>query len=97
MAELVPSAEGFVLQGELSYRTAPDLFEQSRLAMASAGASCEVDLRHITRTDSAGLALLVGIARLCRERGKTTRMQGAPDQLLALARANKLDRLLGLA
>ena len=96
MAELIASAEGFALKGELSLDTVPGLFEQTRQAVAGSKGACRVDLQHVTRTDSAGLALLVSIARLCCGQGSAVRMDGAPGQLLALARANKVDRLLGL-
>jgi phospholipid transport system transporter-binding protein len=96
-ARLVPNSEGFALQGELDFASVPELFEQARRVLESTPSLITIDLKDIVRTNSAGLALLVGIARQANLAGSSLRLTSVSAQLLALARANKLEGMLGLA
>ena len=84
------------LVGELSFETVPEILGQTpRLFSASAeGGPIEVDLRDVSRSDSAGLALLIEWHRLaCRQR-RPIRFHNVPGQILAFARVSHLENLL---
>lgn len=60
------------------------------------GGSVVVDLSGVTRTDSAGLALLVHWSRRARVRGARLELRNVPGQMLSIARTVGLEgRLLG--
>ncbi len=56
----------------------------------------DIDLSHVERSDSAGLALLVEFLRQARQAGKTIRFFNIPAQMLAIARVSALDEVLPL-
>ncbi len=53
-----------------------------------------LDLRGVTRADSAGLALLVEWLREARRRRIDVHFENIPAQLLAIARVSRLDSIL---
>jgi len=53
-----------------------------------------VDLAHVGFVDSAGLGVLIGLHRRCRERGGECVLVGVQDQLTRLLTATGLDKLL---
>ncbi len=81
------------LSGELSFRTVPDLLKQSRDSFEGAS-RFHLDLSGVTRTDSAGLALLLEWLQACRRRQQDLLLQDLPESLAAIARISNLDRLL---
>ena len=58
---------GEIIMDAVSERKA----EVERLALAAGGASIVVDLAAVTFMDSSGVGFLIGLRRLCQERGKT--------------------------
>lgn len=84
------------VSGELSLRTVPQLWHTAEGLIREAG-RVEIDLRGVSRSDSAGLALLVEWMRQAREAGKEIRFLNIPRQMLAIARVSSLDRVLPLA
>ncbi|RLK46884.1 phospholipid transport system transporter-binding protein [Alkalispirillum mobile] len=96
-AQLKP-ADGaglFCLSGDLSFDTVPGLWAQAERLFRDAE-RVELDLGAVGRTDSAGLALLVALARRARQRGRSIRYTHFPEQLLAMARLSGLAGLLEL-
>ena len=85
--------EHFILRGELSFSTVMDLLRDSA-ALLWRNSSVTLDLAGVTRTDSAGLALLVEWIRIARQRGKTIRFCNIPEQLMAVAQVAGLGELL---
>jgi phospholipid transport system transporter-binding protein len=81
------------LSGELSFRTVPALLHQSRDSFEGAS-RFHLDLSGVTRTDSAGLALLLEWLQACRRRQQDLLLQDLPESLAAIARISNLDRLL---
>lgn len=82
------------LEGELNYsnvsniyRETADLFKQSRNSL-------EIDLAGVTRTDSAGLALLVEWLSEARSRNLEINFKNAPEQMLEMVKMSSLDRVL---
>ena len=63
-------------------------------ALLARESSWVLDLRGVTRADSAGLALLVDWVREARRRQIAVRFENIPAQLLALAKVSRLERIL---
>lgn len=87
----------FQLEGELSLHTAPDLLQTMLGQFPAVGSEAHIDLKGVTRSDSAGLALLVEWLRLAEKRSVTLRFHNLPDQLREIARVSDLLPLLPLA
>lgn len=79
-----------VLEGDLSFAHVPALLARAD-ALAAGDA---LDLSRVERADSAGLALLLEIARRARARGIELRLRGANPQVFGLARFFGLDKVL---
>jgi phospholipid transport system transporter-binding protein len=89
-----PQGEGhFLLVGELSFETVPGLYASSMAAMESAG-EIIMDLHGVTRTDSAGLAMLIEWMRFAHRKTVNIRFKNLPAQMLAIAKVSRLDRIL---
>lgn len=93
-----PNQEGrYLLSGELTFATVPDVYEQGHAMFATPASTLMLSFTNsAARTDSAGLALLVEWLREAREHGKTLRFENIPAQLKALARVSGLERVLPL-
>jgi len=85
------------LSGELSFAQVPQALAAARAALEQGQGPVEFDLSGVTRVDSAGLALLLELARLARERGRELRCARAPEQLRRLAEFFGLSTLLALS
>lgn len=72
------------LQGELTFDTVAALWQGSDALLAQ-GTNLVVDLQGVTRADSAGLALLVGLLRKAQQNGKSLKFTHIPEKLLAIA------------
>lgn len=81
------------VKGELTFVTANAIFQQSQTLFAPISA-LDIDLADVTRSDSAGLALLVEWIRSARQKNKTIVFHNVPDQILAIASASGVDELL---
>jgi phospholipid transport system transporter-binding protein len=81
----------------MSFASVPDLWEQSRRKFpVIEGDHLEIDLNSVSRTDSAGLALLVAWTRWAKSQSKSLRFIHVTPRIKALSVANQLDRLLTL-
>lgn len=85
-----------VLSGELSYETVVRVRGEAESLLEGAE-SIQVDLQDISRSDSAGLALLVDWMRTAKRLGKAIQFLNIPQQMLAIARVSGLDEVLPLA
>lgn len=85
----------FVLCGELSFATVPALLREGG-NLFDGQTQVTVDLKDVTRSDSAGLALLVEWTRQAREHGATLVLRNITPQMLAIAQVSGLDRILSL-
>lgn len=84
------------LRGELNYESVPVVWRVG-LETFSTDQEVEVDLKRISRSNSAGLALLIEWQREMKKAGKTITYTNMPAQMLAIARASSLDQILPLA
>jgi len=81
------------LQGVLDFETAPDL--AARAAQLFTGHDqITVDFGAVTRSNSAGLALLLEWQRLARRDGQSLHVRNLPESLLNVAKMCELDPLL---
>jgi phospholipid transport system transporter-binding protein len=81
------------VDGVLDFETVPEIFRQS-LACFVAHGDIVVDLSGVTRTNSAGLALLLEWRRYAHESARTISFRNAPAALRNLARVSELEMLL---
>ncbi len=92
--ELSATAPGvFAVTGPVTFATAGALLEAGRSLFAG-HASIAVDLRAVSRVDSAGLALLLEWLRQSRADRRAMTFTGLPEKLLAIARISGVDGLL---
>jgi len=99
MAEVRFTDQGngqWLLEGELGFATVPRVLRHAGASMRGL-ASLQVDLKGVTRADSAGLALLVEWLRESERAGLPIRFINVPVQLLSIARVCGLDGILSLS
>lgn len=96
-ASLRATGDGrLVLEGELSFATVTRLLYEAR-RLFEESEEIRIDLQAITRSDSAGLALLVECMRGAQQLGKPIQFLNIPPQMLAIARVSSLDQVLPLS
>lgn len=82
------------LKGELTFNSVPSVLDCEHLFKDVE--TLEVDLGGVSRSDSAGLALLVAWVRFAKQHQKTIRFSNVPDQLRAMAGVSGLTEVLSL-
>lgn len=82
------------LRGELSFVTAGPLLRTVLAALRDAKGTVTIDLAEIERVDSAGVALLIELVRVARQRGFRLCFANLSPQLEALAAVSGVERLL---
>lgn len=100
MSALTPisgSAGHFQLTGDLSFATVPQVYLEADTLFGSPATAVVLDLSHVERTDSAGLALLVEWLRQARRLHKNLHFRAIPEQLLAIAKASGVEAVLPLS
>ena len=98
MASIVVQDEGcYFVEGELIFDTVVQLSDKAKGFFSGATGAVVIDLSGVTRTDSAGLALVVDWMRNARSAGLTVSFRQVPEQLLAIARVSRFDKLIPLA
>jgi anti-anti-sigma factor len=85
------------LSGELTFASASRVLSGARDEVAAGSGPVELDLSAVTRVDSAGLALLLELAREAREASRELHCTRAPEQLRKLAEFFGLTALLSLS
>ena len=83
------------VSGELTFTTATKLLDES-VALFESLSLLDIDLSEVTRSDSAGLALLIAWIRSANTASKKIVFHNIPTQMLAIANASGLDELLPL-
>lgn len=89
-------AGGFLLTGALTFETVPALWRRST-ALFDNSDSLILDLRGITHTDSAGLALLIEWMRAARGKNRAIVFKNIPPQMMAIAKVSGLEQILPLS
>jgi phospholipid transport system transporter-binding protein len=88
--------EAIVVEGPVTFATAPTLFAAAIEAMARDDREVRVDLTRVTEADSAAVSLLIHWWREARRRGLAFAVLHPPKSVADLARVYGVDRLLGL-
>jgi len=83
----------FLVSGTLSFDTVPDLMIQAKRLFASVD-TVVVDLSGVGSCNSAGLAVVLEMARLMRKQHKTICFREIPEQIHTFARAYSVDKEL---
>lgn len=83
----------FDLAGELSFESVPALLAQSEPLFDGCPRLC-IGLAGVSRSDSAGLALLIEWVRRARGRGQPIRLLEMPPQMQDIVRVSGLDTVL---
>ena len=95
-AQLVENEDGsWLLQGELDFDSVLSVLQHAGVNMLGKS-PLRVDLKGVTRADSAGLALLVEWLRESEIAGNSIEFVNVPAQLLSIARVCGLDDILAL-
>jgi phospholipid transport system transporter-binding protein len=81
------------VSGPLTFETAPGWY-QSSSAWFKAGGDLIIDLAQVSRTDSAGLALMIEWLRRAKAANCKLRFVGIPAQVQTLIRVNGLQHAL---
>lgn len=90
------SEDGVVtISGDLTFDTVNALLDQASDFFEPL-AKLDINLENVTRSDSAGLALLVDWMRYAKNKNKKIVFHHVPTQLLAIANASGLDELLSI-
>lgn len=89
------TAQCLRVSGDLTIDEVPDYLKQSE-ALFSELAALRIDLSAVSRSDSAGLALLIRWMREARAIDKNIVFEHMPAQMLAMAAASGLDTILPL-
>lgn len=97
-AELQVRDGGLFVSGEICFDTVNLLLDDGRDAIrALPGGKAVLDLSAVTKSDSAGLALVVDWVRTAQQRGAQLQVVGVSSQLLDIARVSGLvDFLAGV-
>lgn len=91
-AQLEEIPGGLRLKGPLTRETVPMLWSEAPVQLRSGDAPCRVDLSGVTRSDSAGVALLLAWLRLRGGQGLV--YAGVPEHMRALIRLSDLEGVL---
>lgn len=83
----------FALRGDVSFRTAESILRSSE-KLFDGKESLELDLADVTRTDSAGLALLLEWLRRARAAGVEIHYSNIPEKIQAIAVTADISELL---
>ena len=94
--EIVAGADGRAhVRGSLIFTTARQARVEGLEKFQQCGArSCEVDCSGITKSDSAGLSVLLDWLALAKRDGRSLRYVKLPEGLIALAKISEVEELL---
>lgn len=87
----------YKLSGELNFDTVPILVRETKAIFTSPSEHLNIDLSGISKTNSAGLALLIEWTRSAKHNNKNIVFKNIPEKMLAIARVSDLGRILPLA
>lgn len=94
-AKISNNANGeYLIEGELDKNSVPLLASQAQQVLVAASNKLVIDLAAVTRSDSAGVALLVEWMQLAEQRQLEIQFRHLPQQMRDIAHASNLDELL---
>lgn len=97
ISRIEPVQKGrFRIIGELIFETVPEVKKEGLTLFDEVEGGLCIDLQEVSRADSAGLVLLIAWMRYAREKNRALQFFNIPAQMLALAQASNLDKILPL-
>jgi len=88
----------YAIEGELNMQTVPDVSTQLQQVLPkTAGESFTIDLASVTRSDSAGVALLVEVMQFAKTGKMTLSFSNLPEQMQDIAAVSGLLDILPLS
>lgn len=98
LAKISNNSNGeYLIEGELDKNSVPALAIEASQLLRNASAKLIFDLAAVSRSDSAGVALLVEWMQLAAERQLEIEFRHLPEQMRAIAHASNLDELLPIS
>ena len=92
---IVKQGDGrFIISGRLEFSTAAQLARQGHELFRGEGDALVLDLSGVTRTDSAGLSLLIEWRRGAEQRKQLLSFSNIPQQLLEIAEVSGVSQLI---
>nr|WP_255721995.1 STAS domain-containing protein [Ectothiorhodospira lacustris] len=88
------TAAGVRVTGELTQATVPGLWQASQDLFQAETGPCRVDLSGVTRSDSAGVALLIAWMKRCGGAHGGLTFTGMPERMKALVGVSDLEDVL---
>jgi phospholipid transport system transporter-binding protein len=83
----------FAVSGEMTFDTAERILKESE-GPFEAHTQLEIDLSGVTKSDSAGLALLLEWVTWANHTVREIRFVGMPERIAAIAKTTEVERLL---
>jgi phospholipid transport system transporter-binding protein len=84
------------IAGALTFDTVPTFYQGSDTWLKNTSGELTVDLQRVTRTDSAGVALMLEWLELAKQSGRTIRFTNLSDQIHQIIRVSGLERAFAL-
>ena len=81
----------FLVSGTIGFDTVPDLMKQA-LSLFTPYESVVIDFSGVENCNSAGLAVILEIARQMRQQNKTVCFQSIPEDIHTFARAYSIEK-----
>lgn len=100
-ARIEVNADGTIaVIGELSHQSVPALLKKSNSILfenkSGNNGALAIDLNAVTRSDSAGVALLIEWIRQARKSNKGIRFKNIPKQMHEIAVVSGVDKMLAM-
>lgn len=84
----------FLLVGKLTFSSVASLWNRSKLLLETTPSPIQIDLKSVTQSDSAGVALLISWVRYARQLNKEMHLMHLPEQMRAIIKVSGLSQLL---
>lgn len=88
--------DSYLVNGELNMQSVPALLQEVEPILGRGQGEVCFDLQGVSRSDSAGLALLVECLQVARQRQRKVTFRNLPQQLRDIAQVSGLEELLPL-
>ncbi len=93
--KIINSSNGMLLPtGKLNFATVASLWASSKPLLDATPSPIQLDLKTVTQSDSAGVALLIAWVRYARQQNKEIHLMHLPEQMRAIIKVSGLSKLL---
>lgn len=88
------SSQHLLLKGDLTLQNVTTLWHESKILFDRAQSPVHLELKDVTQSDSAGIALLIAWVRTLRQQKKEIYLKNPSPQMQAIAEISGLTHLL---